>query len=869
MSIEFQNRRRKYRYFLNNSSLGLKELYDVPEGWENAGFKWKRSETYWGLFRNYTAESFNFVKEGRRYLQQVEREQGIEAVVELIVKEYDLSTYEYTEIFRGEIDMASFVETILRFEVKVNDSDFENKIKTRDEINIKLTSTETLDGLTLPGFTNEGQHIVLPERRDFLFNTLKADESQIWYTTHAIALNVESNEDNAITSSPGGTNPTASAVSFYKNETGEDVQVNLNGIFGAIIDNESGYQRTLNARFQVYELGGFVRSVTIYTVTLEDREIVNPLISFDESILVEDGQWLTLVFGGIDVILSNYNIEFNANTQSGTIEETTLLTYLWHEKFTRILQSITNEITPFYSELLGRTDSENVDYNEDGELSLACTTNGKLIRGFTLEEAPLYANLKDSFDSINAIRPVGLGIETINGIKTARLEQREYFFDERVILTFDNANEITREAYPDLIFNKIKSGYDKAAYEEREGLLEYNNKSEWTNIISTIKNNIDNIAPYRADNAGITFARKLQKINKPTEDSQYDEDNFIINLVRGEASNRIQNGDFNLVQPDPLVNWTYQDVIVESILGNARAVIADNTSAYLQQSFTVNADDVLDISFVFNILGQQGLIAVAAEFQLILTDGVDTYYINSNGEWQESDSKALTGFVFPTNRSNIQGFYNYSKTTEAAPITGTCTLKYLGLNNYETLIDEVRIATSAKFKARTTEGFDVIENTINNTESYNIAWSPGRMLRNWGYIWRGFLEKHLNSYIRFSKSEKNSNMRSQLTGGDLIVENEDVIINDLDTPIWKAEKITFEAPVNIQTIQTLNGTFTADDKPKIYGIVKFRQTENDLYFYGYILSVEITGDKGTSSNNRTGQFEVLTVNTDYVTPIES
>ena len=65
---------------------------------------------------------------------------------------------------------------------------------------------------------------------------------------------------------------------------------------------------------------------------------------------------------------------------------------------------------------------------------------------------------------------------------------------------------------------------------EVNGLEEYNNKFNWSDSVHTIKNKLDLVSKIRADGYGIEFARRKQYSDFPTEDTKYDNENFIIVL---------------------------------------------------------------------------------------------------------------------------------------------------------------------------------------------------------------------------------------------------------------------------------------------------------------------------------------------------
>ena len=153
------------------------------------------------------------------------------------------------------------------------------------------------------------------------------------------------------------------------------------------------------------------------------------------------------------------------------------------------------------------------------------------------------------------------------------------------------------------------------------------------------------------------------------------------------------------------------------------------------------------------------------------------------------------------------------------------------------------------YKARTNEGFDSITGSVYADSSYNVLYSPARMLRNWGATIRAGLENKLNTVLRWQSTEKNTTLASKLTTeSTAITENEDILINDLNDPIWYNEKYVIEAPLTVAELQTI------DANPN--GLVKL-----DTNKYGWILELK------TKNKDGMAEFELLRTNLNNVTPI--
>jgi len=883
--MEFQNKYRLYKYTLINPSFGKQPLYSAPKGWVDQGFNIKRSSDYYGMFREFSEQVVTFVKEGRRFLLKVLENEGIEGTCQYIVERYNKATYEYEDYFSGYIDFSTKLETRKTFECKIIDSQFEATIRNREDIAVQLFDLMSIDQQEMVGYTNEGEFVRLAERTDFLFSTLNSDKDTSYQYTGfegvAPLLKIISQEDENVRENEDS--PGSSLSAFFNNTTGESIEIEINGSADFVAELTQG---NLIPKVRVYNNDNSLNSEI--NLDLEEEIISSsPLfgvirfygdfsLEFEMPASTYLVMYLDLEGSGSSQVSIDAPLvlDFTIKTETATIVETTILGMRYHEAGNRIVQSYTNTQNAFYSELLGCTDSEPRQYASDGDMSLGMVLNGKLIRGFNTEESVLSASWKDFFESISKNRCACFTVEEIDGQKVARIEEMKYAFDDRIILTIENAKDIGFEYGQDWAYNKIDAGYDKSAYEERNGLLEYNNKSEYSTFIKSIKNDLDLVVPFRADNEAFSIGRKLPKKDFPTTDSDIDEDNFMLDLVRNETPTEVINGDFE--QPFG-TDWQFTGVATRTeLLGSNRAFL-NNTPSELWQDIVTSDSAIRVFRFSYQLIGTYDnfppLITdyVPMLFRIELTDGVDTYYALNDGSWQVEENTINYTSLLPVDPFSLQSFLNYELTLNALPVTGTITIKFLSapldpfgnVRNAFVVIDDVFLAQQARFRARTNEGFDYIKNTLNNDKSFNIRYSPGHILRNWGKIIRSSLEKYTSSFLVYNTSDKNSQMISKETGEPEIAENTNVLVNDLDESFFLPEVIKFNAPVGNAEISAINSNFASDGKPKKYGIIKVRDELNpELYYYGWIVNV----NSGAKREEKT--WELLMVNTNNITPYE-
>lgn len=158
-----------------------------------------------------------------------------------------------------------------------------------------------------------------------------------------------------------------------------------------------------------------------------------------------------------------------------------------------------------------------------GEFNIQCdilsdyTDSLVLTNGYAASGGTLYSiktSFEDFFQSINAIAPIGIGIEIINGVETLVLEPVEYFYRDEVQLSLGAVSELEISIAKDLIFNSVKVGFPDADYGLLDKTWEPNAESIFTTPIIRVVKESELTSRYRADGTGIVdaclMARKTQ-----------------------------------------------------------------------------------------------------------------------------------------------------------------------------------------------------------------------------------------------------------------------------------------------------------------------------------------------------------------------
>jgi hypothetical protein len=899
MSVpKLKNKNPELKFTFNNASKGPLLLYFSAEEWQDAGFSLTRSKLYSGVTRKYALDKLSFPKEAKKYIEEVEESQGFEAEIFLTVEKWsgtDPIGY-YTE-FEGVLKLVDKDVDDVIYAVSVIDSSFEDKVLNRDKtpvIMAKKSPYETLkslDGAAFVGFTNEGHSITLPSRLDFLWNSMTADRASSYsndgdgFPIVPKLIKTAGSDDNVTANADEYLSVTGA---FYRNSTLVDVAIELKGVFDfnalintiladeseitislIIVNSSNEIIETIPISRDIVDLGESA-SFTRYNVSGQvELETVVPADHYCQLAVFDAG------IEGTTIINTGVIFDFSLRTQNGFSPQVNIEAWLSHEIYSRIIQRYTGVSIPVYSEYFGRKNSEPRNYTYNGIGAFRATTNGALIRGFPQTSsigvddqiAPLSISLKDKFESDNSIDPIGLGIEIIDGQKTVRIEAIDYFYDKRVALFIDNATNVKKEYNKDLIYNEVAIGNSKAFPDEIiDGVYDYNNKSEFANAITSVQSKKPIISKVSFSNASINEARKKTKQDEPTTDSKYDDINYTIDTVENQAGNAILNGDAEQGTAD----WSITgDVTTRSILGNNKFVLPSQDSPLdiVLLSQEIGAIETPVISFSYAVIGDQaGTYTPIVNIKATLND-TSVKYLNDDGDWVDDDVNVNLPSISSVPEGSLQALNGFEIAASGAllnvnkiDITFAPFFLGIGVGDNEYIIDDVFASDSSKYKARTTEGFESISGIVNPTESYDIDFAPARCFRRHGKLLRPQLEHKPSTSFVFTNSEKNSTLVSKKDDEDFeVAESTDILVNDLDEPLWTVEKITFNAALTSQQKQDINDVF-GDGKPKYLGLIAYKKNpSHSSYNYGWLEDYNSGGINGEAS------FEIRPISK-YVSP---
>jgi hypothetical protein len=253
---------------------------------------------------------------------------------------------------------------------------------------------------------------------------------------------------------------------------------------------------------------------------------------------ITDSQGLALVVTkyNCDVLFTKHTIK--VNTIQEFTESPNLRFAFTHDVCSRIAQIISNRNNAFYSKLLGRTE---LGYEQDGWFGLIGMISGYWVRAFqpgSDKYKSLTISFKDLRESIDAVTPIGVTVENINGSERIRIESLDYFYRQEtsIVLTesiYEESRKLDSKAY----YSAINMGYSRGGdYEDSQGLDEPNTRTNWVTMIRAIAKTYKKIAKVRTDEYGLENLRRKPQSEFPDEDTRGDSDNWFLDLKRSNVA---------------------------------------------------------------------------------------------------------------------------------------------------------------------------------------------------------------------------------------------------------------------------------------------------------------------------------------------
>jgi len=516
----------RFTFQLSHSVIGTITLQDDdgPDGWDPEEYVMDRNMDVFGVFYKGTSNVLLFAKAGRDFLQACYELDFVNGKVDFIVTENTPSGLALNR-FTGKIGLDTYTISEIGVEVQVASGQFEDLVISRGDTEVNLMGRVSIDNVALSA----------PDTRDITVPEINILESSSWGPRDGIGV-LDENHSVQVTIIESEFEEAKSLTTLF----GYLFENALQAYSGAVLEilikavsNGSSGSAQYTWFFYLERWVGGVSTEVIWSDSYASTGHFPMAINIDENVTftINEGDSIKLRAEIVNDVgtgdIEYTDIFLKLSCQIETIPSFLFKGFLFHEAFERIISHLTGETGKFYSQALGRTD---IGYAADG--IIGAFTSGRYIRHSWGVNNSIPMSLNGAFESLSAIHNLGMGFETINGVKMFVIEHMSHFFQSTVILDLSDriAEEtIGKSVYPALIFNRIKAGFNSYSYDRLGGIYEYNTANQYTTPIIPIDKQLSLISPYRADSTGIITLRKEPVANR---DVSGENDIFIIDSIR-------------------------------------------------------------------------------------------------------------------------------------------------------------------------------------------------------------------------------------------------------------------------------------------------------------------------------------------------
>ena len=559
----------EWKFLLNGIEINL-DLFNYNE----IALKISRNKEYWGYTREASLESLEFIKKDAQVMKGLFNSEGvqIDATFEIQRLNEEAGLYEVWQ--SGVIDIMDYKEfynsnnNLEKVEVNIVDSSIQQKLKTRQNNNVKIGNATSIEGVAVTALSPI-QVAYLPrpillESNFKLTDDIVERENMQWSNVNPIITDRIvpigfSNISNAnfvngfILSnipSPGVNNFDFNQILIEENskEMPLDITFHVKCASKLFILNTSVYS------FEVV-LGEFSYDGVTLTLLNEfilgsqnvSGPILTPIFGTDFQIDINGTYSMTklpnrvyipylrvrLLSGPSSVIgyvlfaddpslsITGYQYLFDMNfTFSDNVDVTSHKSFLIFEAFNSVLEQITDTPNVLESNLLGRTD---IGYPDDGDFSQISLTSGLFLRNainMDSTEVVMETNFKDLYDTLTALIGVAMWFE--NG--KIKIEKRSEAFGSNIVEL--NPTNLERSIFTDLIYSKIVVGNRNIKYENVNGQNEHNTILEFSTPLRVKENTLNLVTKHQTDYLGVELARRLSISTDANVDTKYDDKIF-------------------------------------------------------------------------------------------------------------------------------------------------------------------------------------------------------------------------------------------------------------------------------------------------------------------------------------------------------
>ena len=558
------------RFALQNESVSSLILTQEPDGWKQDELEIVRHKKYHGTFTQFTG-SLKFYREAKDYLKSSFEIGGLNT--NLYLMKYELksegSDVKWVLEYIGLADFKTLSESDGSVTLNFNSNSLEELINAHESDEFELDRLDSIDSgniyslkeriiqLTGRNIVSQGESDVINVGEKFTFDYAASLKTKIITSGHPRHSSVDTLE---ITGDPF---EYASNMFFVDD-------VNATEDLNVVIEWDLNFEQTVKLTasiIQVYlEVYTFdtiaqeyirTQQVFIGTASLQNKKYsfqgsyrgnVKHTEGFVIAYRIEGGR---LFYRGSTITSYKNNIIIKVDS----FVDPSFARFLFvDEVMARLMQILTGDKLKFYSKLFGRKigsgsrsrGRSNKDlvatHLNDGEFGLIGLTSGFWIRQFdpiSDKYKSMQLSVKDGIESLQAVFNVGAAVEHVDLDQRLRVEDLKYFYQEEVVVILPNqVTKVKRKVDEDLYFSGTEMGYEKGGnYEDEFGLDEPNTKTSTVTPLRKTSNKFRKVSKLRSDYLGLEKLRRKPQINFSEEDIAGDDDNWLLDVKRGEGRN--------------------------------------------------------------------------------------------------------------------------------------------------------------------------------------------------------------------------------------------------------------------------------------------------------------------------------------------
>jgi hypothetical protein len=586
----------RFRVTLTNPTLGSLVLTKEPKGLSDIAPTIKRGENHGLTTEIDVKLEFFCGGAGKEFIDQVREDDGIDGEILIDIDSYcgcepgeeapdysedysdDYGSFiggscdeDFDTFYQGALELKTWTTDDVFTKVNIKPRGILETVKNRLDTKVDLFATETLDGTTIEPWTFGGEHEIEMHSQEILFKSNVIMDEGNYVETTGLFLTIPGT-DNLICEFPLevsdydelGVNVMTSTFVWYEdlgepeyiyeNTGDENVVINLNYNFVGTIQEDANLGRIFQLLIRYKVEGGFygttshnIESYSVFNGAPSQQYTENINLTGEiTSLTIQPGEklWVYAEFNGYTtggIVLSSF-VTFNFSecevilSQSSTTEDTTAKVHAVFEAGAQIARVITDQEDAFRSNVFGRTNSEPYSYDVDGCGSYTGISNGFMVRGYPttgVNARTIRMSMNDFFLGLNPIWNLGMGIEKVGDDYFIVIDSKDYFYDAATtLITLDNVPNLKKSEAPEYYYSQINAGYELWETEFTAGLDEFNSKRQFNTGIKAVGNNLELISTLVAAGYRIERARRNRFSDAFSEDSEDDEDNYIICLAR-------------------------------------------------------------------------------------------------------------------------------------------------------------------------------------------------------------------------------------------------------------------------------------------------------------------------------------------------